>query len=156
LTTFSDNYFQKGLKAPLILSILMTMAVDKRSLKKMFPHLYSELEDENSENQVSIDAVRDNPEAAENAAKIEDVTEEEFLKPTKTTDKLRHFNPSAIDFIRRCDTDKQAQEIISYLQKRGELTQEQAQELEHTLKQQGVRGFGSKKEENYYFHEGGL
>ena len=131
------------------------MAIDKKSLKKIFPHLYHELE-EDSENKVSIDAVRDSPEAAEKAAEIEDICEEEFLKPIKTTDKLRHFNPSAIDFIRRCDTDEQVQEIIFYLRKRGELTQEQAKELECTLKQKGVRGFGSKKEENYYFHEGGL
>ena len=131
------------------------MAVDKNSLKKMFPHLYRELA-EDSENKVSIDAVYDRPDAAEKAVEIEDVCEEEFLKPLKPVDKLRHFNPSAIDFIRRCDTDKQAQEIISYLQKRGEITAEQAEELECTLKQKGVRGFGPKKEENYYFHEGGL
>jgi hypothetical protein len=134
--------------------MLMAMTIDNRSLKKMFPHLYRELE-EDSENKVSIDAVRDSPEAAEIAAEIKDVNEEEFLEPTKPVDKLRHFNPSAIDFIRRCDTNEQAQEIISYLQKRGELTPEQAQELECALKQQGVRGFGPKKEENYYFHEGG-
>jgi hypothetical protein len=133
--------------------MLMTMAIDKHSLKKMFPHLYRELEKEDSENKISINAVRDSPEAAENAAEIEDVTEEEFLEPTKTLDKLRHFNPSAVDFIRRCDTNEQAQEIISYLQKRGELTQEQAQELEGALKQNGVRGFGPKKEENYYLHQ---
>jgi hypothetical protein len=131
------------------------MAIDKRSLKKMFPHLYRELE-EDSENKISIDAIHDSPETAENAAEIEDVCEEEFLKPTKPVDKLRHFNPSAIDFIRRCDTNEQAQEIITYLRKRGEITQEQAQELEHTLKQKGVRGFGTKKEEHYYFHEGSL
>ncbi|MDR2203790.1 MAG: DUF2095 domain-containing protein [Nitrososphaerota archaeon] len=130
------------------------MAIDKKSLKEMFPHLYRELE--TSENKISIDAVRESPEVAEMAAEIEDVCEEEFLKPTKTIDKLRHFNPSVVDFIRRCDTDEQAQEIIFYLQKRGELTQEQAEDLKGVLKQKGVRGFGSKKEENYYFHEGGL
>ncbi|XHH07803.1 MAG: DUF2095 family protein [Candidatus Bathyarchaeia archaeon] len=131
------------------------MAIDKKSLKKMFPHLYRELE-EDSENKVSIDAVRATPDAAERAAEIEDVCEEEFLEPTKTVDKLRHFNPSAVDFIRRCDTDEQAQEIICYLQKRGELTEEEAKELQCKLKREGVRGFGSKKEENYYFREGGL
>jgi hypothetical protein len=131
------------------------MAIDKRSLKKMFPHLYRELE-EDSENKISIDAVRADPDAAEKAAEIEDVCEEEFLEPTKALDKLRHFNPSAVDFIRRCDTDAQAQEIISYLQKRGELTEEEAKELECKLKREGVRSFGSKKEENHYFKEGGL
>ncbi|MCL2134980.1 MAG: DUF2095 domain-containing protein [Candidatus Bathyarchaeota archaeon] len=129
------------------------MAVDKSSLKKMFPNLYRELE-EDSENKVSIDAVCDNPEEAEKIVEIKDVCEKEFLKPIKPVDKLHNFNPSAIDFIRRCDTDEQAQEIILYLQKRGELTQKQAHELKCKLKQHGVRGFGSKKEENYYFHEG--
>ncbi|MDR2707529.1 MAG: DUF2095 domain-containing protein [Nitrososphaerota archaeon] len=134
----------------------MIMAVDKRSLKKMFPNLYRELDDENSESRVSIDAVCVDNEVAEEAPKIEDVCEEDFLKPIKKTDKLQHFNPSAIDFIRRCDTDEQAQEIISYLQKKGEITPEQAKELECKLKKEGVRGFGSKKEENYYFREGDL
>ncbi len=131
------------------------MAIDKKSLKKMFPHLYRELE-EDGENKISIDAVRADPEAAERAAEIEDVCEEEFLEPTTPIDKLRHFNPSAVDFIRRCDTDEQAQEIISYLHKKGELTEEQAKELECKLKRDGVRGFGSKKEEFYYFKEGGI
>ncbi len=131
------------------------MAIDKRSLKKMFPHLYRELE-EDTENKVSIDAVRADPEAAERAAEIEDVSEEEFLEPTQPVDTLRHFNPSAVDFIRRCDTEAQAQEIISYLLKRGELTEEEAKELECKLKREGVRGFGPKKEENHYFKEGGL
>lgn len=133
------------------------MAIDKKSLKKMFPNLYRELEDDDSENsKVSIDAVRADPDAAERAAEIQDVCEEEFLEPTEPVDKLRHFNPSAVDFIRRCDTDEQAQEIITYLQKKGELTAEQAKELECKLKREGVRGFGSKKEENYYFKEGGI
>jgi hypothetical protein len=131
------------------------MAVDKHSLKKMFPHLYSELEGP-SENRVSIDAVNADSEVDKEAIEIEDVCEEEFLKPAKEADKLRDFNPSAVDFIRRCDTDEQAQEIISYLKKKGELTQKQAKELECQLKREGVRSFGSKKEENYYFHEGGV
>ena len=39
------------------------MATDKKSLKKMFPHLYKELE--TGDAKVSIDAVRKNPEEAE-------------------------------------------------------------------------------------------
>lgn len=134
----------------------MHMAVDKKSLKKMFPNLYRELEDEKAENKISIDAVRADPEAAERAAEVVDVCEEEFLEPTQPIDNLRHFNPSAVDFIRRCDTDAQAQEIITYLHKKGELTPEQAKELECKLKKEGVRGFGPKKEENHYFREGGI
>jgi hypothetical protein len=131
------------------------MAIDKHSLKKMFPHLYRELE-EPSGNNDSIDTVHADYEVGKESPEIEDVCEEEFLKPAKEVDKLRDFNPSAVDFIRRCDTKAQAQEIISYLQKKGELTQKQAKELECKLKRDGVRSFGSKKEENYYFHEGGI
>ena len=130
------------------------MAIDKKSLKKMFPNLYKELE--TSENKVSIDAVRKNPLEAEAAAEGEECEEEEFGACTETPDKLRHFNPSAVDFIRRCDTEAQAEEIIAYLQKKGEITKENAEELRCQLKRDGVRSFGPKKEENYYFREGGI
>ncbi len=126
------------------------MAIDKKSLKKMFPNLYRELE-ELEECKVPIDAVREDAEAAERAA-----MEEESLEPTNLTDKFRHYIPSAVDFIRRCDTEAQAEEIIAYLQKKGELTNEEAEKLRSQLKREGVRSFGSKKEENYYFREGGI
>jgi hypothetical protein len=96
---------------------------------------------------------------AEEAAmgeECEEFTEEEFTSCTETPDKLRHFNPQAVDFIRRCDTEAQAEEIIAYLQKRGEITKQYAQELLCQLKRDGVRSFGPKKEENHYFREGGL
>jgi hypothetical protein len=133
------------------------MAIDKKSLKKMFPHLYKELE--TGEVKIPINAVRKNPLEAEEAAmgeECEECTEEEFTSCTETPDKLRHFNPQAVDFIRRCDTEEQAEEIIAYLQKRGEITEEYAQELRCQLKRDGVRSFGPKKEENHYFREGGL
>ena len=125
------------------------MAIDKKSLKKMFPHLYSELE--KGEVKVPIDAVRKNAEAIENAER-----EEEEFEPTVLPDNLRHFNPSAVDFIRRCDTEAQAEEIIAYLEKKGEITKKYADELRCQLKDQGLRSFGPKKEEYYYFREGGI
>ncbi len=133
------------------------MAIDKKSLKKMFPHLYKELE--TGEVKVPINAVRKNPlEAEEEAAGVEceECDEEEFTPCTETPDKLRHFNPSAVDFIRRCDTEAQAEEIIAYLQKKGEITKENAEQMRCQLKRDGVRSFGPKKEENHYFREGGI
>jgi hypothetical protein len=132
------------------------MAIDKKSIKKMFPHLYDELE--TGEVKVPINAVRKNPLEAEEAAfgeEYEDCTEEEFVC-TETPDKLRHFNPSAVDFIRRCDTETQAEEIIAYLQKKDELTKEDAEQMRCQLKRDGVRSFGPKKEDYHYFREGGL
>ena len=125
------------------------MAIDKKSLKKMFPNLCNELE--TGEVKVPINAVRKNPEAIENAE-----CEEDEFEPTVPLDKLRHFNPTVVDFIRRCDTDVQAEEIISYLEKKGEITKEYAGELRSKLKREGVRCFGPKKEEYYYFKEGGI
>jgi hypothetical protein len=133
------------------------MAIDKKSLKKMFPHLYEELE--TGEAKVSINAVRKNPlEAEEEVSGGNDCgcEEEEFGLSTETPDKLRHFDPSAVDFIRRCDTEAQAEEIIAYLQKKGEITKENAEQMRCQLKQKGVRSFGPKKEENHYFREGGI
>ena len=131
------------------------MAIDKESLKKMFPNLYKELEQ--GEVKISIDSLRRNPQEAEtettNAAEKEEVEPEAV---TTDPDKLRHFNPTAVDFIRRCDTEAQAEEIIAYLQKKGEITEEYAEELRCQLKRCSVRSFGPKKEENYYFREGGI
>ena len=132
------------------------MAIDKKSIKKIFPHLYEELE--KGEVKVPIDAVRKNPLEAEEAAvgeECEECTEEEFVC-TETPDKLRHFNPSAVDFIHRCDTEAQAEEIIVYLQKKGEITKENADQIRCQLKRDGVRSFGPKREENHYFREGGI
>ena len=125
------------------------MAVDKKSLKKMFPNLYNELE--TGEVKVPINAVRKDSEAIENAK-----CEELDFEPTVLPDRLRHFNPSAVDFIRRCDTETQAEEIIDYLERKGEITNENAREMRGQLKRDGVRSFGPKKEEYYYFREGGI
>ena len=132
------------------------MAVDKESLKKMFPNLYRELEEGN--NKVSIDAVRKHPEEAEDGegCGCDEPVEETTDAGTETPDKLRHFYPQAVDFIRRCDTETQAEEIVTYMQKRGELTKEQASEILAQLKKEGLRSFGCKKEDGYYFKQSGL
>jgi hypothetical protein len=131
------------------------MAIDKESLKKMFPNLYRELEQ--GEVKISIDSVRRNPQEAETETPEASAREEPEPKAATTTpDKLRHFNPAAVDFIRRCDTEAQAEEIIAYLQKKGEITEEYAEELRCQLKRKSVRSFGPKKEENYYLKEGGI
>ena len=114
------------------------MEIDKKSFKKMFPNLSEELE--GGESKVSINSVRTDSETAEKSL----------------SDKFRNYNPTVVDFIRRCDTEAQAEAIIAYLEKRGELTKEYAEQLRKQLKKEGVRSFGSKKEENYYFKQGGL
>jgi hypothetical protein len=113
------------------------VAADK-SFKKMFPHLAKELSSE--ENTVSIDSVEPNPEEVE----------------AKQPDKFHNYIPTVIDFIRRCNTDREAHEIIIYMEKRCEITKEHAQHLKKQLEEKGVRSFGAKKEDGYYFRESGL
>lgn len=114
------------------------MEFDKKSFKKMFPNLSDEMNGE--EGKVPINSVRTDSDTAENA----------------TSEKFQHYEPTVIDFIRRCDTETEAEAIIAFMEKRGELTKEYATKLRKQLKQEGVRSFGSKKEDNYYFRKGGL
>jgi hypothetical protein len=130
------------------------MAIDKKSMKKLFPHLVKELDGE--ENKIKIDSIRADPAKAEEEV-ISD-GDEAMLDEAKAAlpDLFRHYNPTIIDFIRRCDTPIQAEEIICYLLKRKEITAKQAAEIRKQIKAEGLRSLGPKKEEGYYFKESGL
>ncbi|MBC7130119.1 DUF2095 family protein, partial [Candidatus Bathyarchaeota archaeon] len=65
-----------------------------------------------------------------------------------------HYEPDVVDFIRRCETKEQAEEIIDYLERRGEIGKEYADRLRKQLKEKGVRSFGPKKEDDYYLKHG--
>jgi hypothetical protein len=95
--------------------------------RKLFPHLAEEL---GGEGTVRISGVRSEREEAERAA---------------------GFLPSAVDFLRRCETEREAEEILSFLEGRGEITREYAERLRRQLRKEGLRSFGSKKEPGYYF-----
>jgi hypothetical protein len=114
------------------------LEIDKESFKKKFPNLSKELE--LGDSKVAISSVRTDSDAAEKAS----------------SDKSSRYSPTVVDFIRRCDTEMQAEAIIAYLEKKGELTKEYAEKLRKQLRKEGVRSFGSKKEANYYFRQGGL
>jgi hypothetical protein len=115
------------------------MELDKETLKKMFPNLAKELQSD--ENKVPVNSVRTDSETAEKAA---------------VSQKYVHYMPDVIDYIRRCDTRKQAEEIVAYMEKRGEITKDYAARLRMQLREKGVRSFGSKKEEGYYLNHGEL
>ena len=114
------------------------MEFDKETFKRMFPSLAKELESD--ENKIAIDSVRTDAQSGERAA----------------SKRFAHYLPDVIDFIRRCDTEEQAEEIIAYMEKRGELEKQYAERLRKQLKNKGVRSFGPKKGENYYFKHGEL
>lgn len=114
------------------------MEIDKERFKKLFPRLAEELKVE--EQRIGITSVRSDPEAGEKA----------FSR------KFAGYAPDVVDFIRRCDNEKQAEKVISHLKKRGEISYEYAKRLRRQLREKGVRSFGPKKEEDYYLKQGGL
>jgi hypothetical protein len=111
--------------------------LDKESLKKMFPNLAKELH--SNGNKVPVNSVRTDVQTGEKAS---------------ASEKFIHYMPDVIDFIRRCDTQEQAEEIISYMEKRGEIDNQYAVRLKEQLRQKGVRSFGPKKEQGYYLNHG--
>jgi hypothetical protein len=111
----------------------VAMGLDRESIKKMFPNLTREMQSD--ETKVPVKSIRTDPKTGEKAA-----NRERFV----------NYVPDVIDFLRRCETKEQAEEIIAYMEKRCEINEEYAQKLRVQLKQKGVRSFGPKKEENYY------
>ena len=91
------------------------MAYDRETLRKRFPHLAAELDQ--SIMKVSIDSVRSN---ADDGAKI-------------ASRKATGYNPDIVDFLRRCDTDKEALEIVDFMEKRGEISKEYGKKLREQL-----------------------
>lgn len=108
------------------------MEIDRKTFKKLFPNLYREMMLKRMS--ISVDSVRVDQAQAE----------EEARKPRAPT------MPTAIDYLRRCEDDEEAMKVIDYLEKRGEISHEEAERLRRQVTEQGVRSFGKKKEWGYY------
>ena len=102
----------------------------------MLPHLFEEIE--TNEQEVDVNSVTSDLQAEKKTS----------------SKKFCGYNPDVVDFIRRCDNIEQAQEIIQYLEKRGEISSEYASRLGKQLKEKGVRSFGHKKEDDCYYRNG--
>ena len=112
------------------------MEFDKENFKKKYPSIADELE--NGNKKIKICSIKINEE----------------LNNTKKKNKgFQDYVPSIIDFIRRCNNIEEAEEIINYLEKRGEISEEYAKKIRKQIKNKGIRSFGSKKQDNYYFKD---
>lgn len=112
------------------------MEFDRKKFKRMFPHLAEEID--RNQQSVVISSVRSDADTGERAS----------------SKRFENYIPDVIDFIRRCDTEQQAAEIIAFLEKRQEISSEYALRLRRQLKTKGVRSFGPKKQDDYYSREG--
>ena len=111
------------------------MELNKKQFKKIFPHLNEEIN--NGKNNLSINSVNSYLEQ----------------RQRNVRKKFNGYKPSIIDFLRRCETNLQAEEIISYLENKNEISYEDANKLRKQLKKKGLRSFGSKKETDYYLKQ---
>ncbi len=97
---------------------------DIETLRKKYPHLAKELE--------------------EKLMCIE-------IKGSRTSDEDFQIGlPDAVDYIRRCKTVQEAEEVISYLERTKQITKHKAEELREQLYSQGLESFGPHKEFGYY------
>jgi len=99
--------------------------IGDEEFRKKYPNISKEIEGGNSLT-VSIQSVRTNVDEGEKAAE-------------------RGGYPTAVDFIRLCETEDQAKEIIDYLEKRKEIASEYAEKLRKQLLERGLRSFGEKR-----------
>jgi hypothetical protein len=105
--------------------------MDKEKFKRLFPHLADEMEK-------GVSRIRQR--------QIDDEPEE-----AKDTDrKWAGYDPTVVDFIRRCDTKEEAEEIIEYMEGRSDVAPETAEGLRRQLREEGLRSFGKKKEHGFY------
>jgi hypothetical protein len=138
-------------------------------VKEIAPSLYKEIV--SKESSLDVDEVYDNVYSEEELdadnnslenEEIIDVNEENLEILAKIAEKrksdldtqkdyLGGFDPTAIDFIRRANTEKEAIEIINYLEKRKELKENEAKELKEKLETDGLESFGTHKQHGYYF-----
>lgn len=100
-------------------------------IDKHFPHLAKEMRRKKSK-ELSINSVRfhDNDK--------------------KDSDKVEIKDPDIISFLRRCETNEEGMEIIDYMLRRKEISEDYAESLKIQLKTKGIRSFGTKKEIGYY------
>lgn len=116
---------------------------EKIELEKQFPNLISEITDKKKT--LKIHSV--NPD-------IESITrEKQFNETVDYYEDLK--NPGAIDFLRRCTSKNEAIEILDYLQKRKEISQETYKKLKlQILKKGGLKNLiekcGGFKNPGYY------
>lgn len=111
------------------------MEIDKEEFKKKYPKIAKEIE--KNSNIIKINCVKT----------VLDSNNKD------NRERFRGHTPSVIDFIRRCNTLKEADSIISYLEKRGEISLEYGKSIRRQIKDKGIRSFGSKKKENYYLEK---
>ena len=82
--------------------------------------------------------------------KINSIQPDHKAKEKIVSKTFEGYSPDIIDFLKRCSTLEEANEIIDYMEKQNKISTKDAQKLRIQLNEKGVRSFGAKKGDNYY------
>jgi hypothetical protein len=108
--------------------------MEKKDFKRLFPHITDEID--SGVSKVDFDEVNEPPSSTE---------------PSYDEDReYAGYQPGAIDFIRRCRKTREAEEIISFLEKKGDIKKEEADALRRQLREEGLSSFGPHKGPGFY------
>ena len=105
------------------------MEFDKKEFRKKFPNIYKEL-----------------GEPLEEGSSHPEKLDDEGQQPTE-------LEPQIESYLRRARTVNEALEIVSYLEKRGEISESNALELKREIEKNGVRSFGPLRSWGHYERE---
>lgn len=106
--------------------------MERDRFKKLFPHLAREMEGGRSRVDMNDDLEAGGPKANDEGQK------------------WAGYDPDVVDFIRRCETVEQVEEVVDYMESHGEITAERAAEIRKQIVEEGLRSFGPKKEMGFY------
>lgn len=101
-----------------------------KEFRRKYPNL---IEEWGGNGMIKIQAVRSDVKEAEKAAY-----------------NLQGYEPTAVDFIRRCKNNAQAREIIDFLESKGKIESSYAKRLRSQLAKHGLKSFGKRKEPGCY------
>ncbi|MFQ6129958.1 MAG: DUF2095 family protein [Candidatus Hadarchaeaceae archaeon] len=102
----------------------------RKELRRNYPNLAEEW---GGVGTIRIDAVRTSLKEAE-----------------KVAHSVQGYEPTVIDFIRRCENDDQALGVINFLEKQGEIESSYARRLRIQLAERGLRSFGKQRKPGCY------
>jgi len=69
---------------------------------------------------------------------------------SRRRDPLRGYIPTATDFIRRARSVDEALEVIDYLERKGDITKDEASKLREKLLKEGLEAFGPHVDYGHY------
>lgn len=147
----------------------ITIDFSREDIEKHLPHLAAELNDTNNSGNKDINDIYNaagieniNPAIKLDNSSMNEMDEEKFNKSLKIQkEKMMNlksnydedselYNPKTTDFLQRCTTIQEAEEILSYQLKIGEIDKEEADTLLKTCKEKGLEYFGPTKTSGYY------